>query len=251
VLASQLDHIAVAVPDLALAEDRWVRDLGGRLHKWYPHPDQTFLGQQYRFANGASLELIAETPHGSGFLSRFLARFGAAIHHVTLMVDDLHEAIRTVRRHGLDVVDVWDELEGWKEAFLRPSQVGGIVVQLAWEPSPSTLSVEAGMIQDLPTPPGAAGLLGVHLQHPDLVRAAQVWSVLGGEVDATDDRVTVRWESNPVSVTIQSGEPAGALALRMVGTPDLSRCPVAGPPVHGDPPAATSRATPRTAGGHV
>ena len=133
------DHVAVAVPSIDDSLSRW-RDALGGVVQWRFHNPAVFRGATLQFAGGAMLELLEPSegddrvrPTGGpdGFLTSFLDRFGAQVHHVTLKVPDLHEAIAEVRRHGLDAVDVDDTDPGWREAFLRPSQVGGMIVQIA------------------------------------------------------------------------------------------------------------------------
>src|SRR5688572_24302205 len=125
-----LDHVAVAVPDWRVAEQRWRNELGGGRSSAGKNP--VFSSRQLQFANGGKLELLTPTSDDStNFVRRFLDRFGSTVHHVTLKVPDLHGALRVINDAGLDAVDVNDSVDYWQEAFLRPSQVGGLVVQIA------------------------------------------------------------------------------------------------------------------------
>ena len=127
------DHVAIAVPDWDLAASRWADELGGRVVSWSINP--LFRSRQYRFVNGAKLELLTlpeDEAGGDHFVRRFLDRFGSQVHHLTLKVADIHDAIASVRAAGFDVIDVRTDGELWREGFLRPSQVGGLVVQLGW-----------------------------------------------------------------------------------------------------------------------
>ena len=69
------------------------------------------------------------------FLHRFLAQRGPGIHHVTFTVPSLSEACDRARAHGYLIVGYDDSDPEWKEAFLRPKEALGIVVQFA-EPGP-------------------------------------------------------------------------------------------------------------------
>jgi catechol 2,3-dioxygenase-like lactoylglutathione lyase family enzyme len=220
-LRAALDHVAVAVPDLDVAAKRWAGELGGG---HVAHGDNgVFTTRQLRFAGGGKLELIAPSPRspGGGFVGAFLDRFGPRIHHVTLKVPDLHEAIAVVRDGGYDVVDVQDTDDHWREGFLRPSQVGGLIVQVAW--SARTDEEWARDVGHVPVPPApdAADLHGPLLRHPDLDAARRLWTLLGARVRDVAEGLRCTWPGSPLDVVIAGGEPAGPVALRMAGTGPL------------------------------
>lgn len=220
-LQAVLDHVAIAVPDPDVAEKRWRDQLGGGLVAF--GDNGIFASRQLRFAAGGKLELLSPSPDsdGEGFVERFLSRFGTAIHHVTLKVPDLTAAIATVRAAGLDVVDIQNENEHWREAFLRPSQVGGMIVQIAWAAdSDEVWARRVGHTAEDPAP-GAATLHGPRLLHPDLARAAQLWGLLGATVDQADGTLRCTWPDSPLDVLVEAGAQAGPAELRMTGTGPL------------------------------
>lgn len=230
-LQAVLDHVAIAVPDPDVAQKRWRDQLGGGIVSF--GDDGTFFSRQLRFAGGGKLELLSPSPDsdGSGFVERFLARFGTAIHHVTLKVPDLRAAIATVEDAGLDVVDVQDSHNHWREGFLRPSQVGGLIVQIAWSAdSDEAWARRIGHTPEDPAP-DAAILHGPRLLHPDLDRAAELWSLLGAAVDRTDGALRCSWPDSPLDVLVEEGTPAGPAELRMEGAQPLPPDPDLGPAV--------------------
>ncbi|MBA2438402.1 MAG: VOC family protein [Acidimicrobiia bacterium] len=231
-LSAQLDHVAVAVPDWEIAQRRWCDQLGGGIVAW--GDSGVFASRQLRFANGTKLELLRPASNDPGnFVRRFLARFGSVVHHVTFKVADLGAALDVVRAGGLDVVDVDTSGSVWHEGFLRPSQVGGLVVQVAW--SGATDQEWAASIGHAPEPPapGAAELLGPTLRHPDLECARAVWTLLGAMITEEDGALRCRWPDSHLDVVIEPGEPAGPVALRMRGTPSLPAVDGTGPAVTG------------------
>ena len=211
-----LDHVAVAVPDWQVAERRWREELGGGRSSVGENP--VFGSRQLQFANGGKLELLTpanERPEN--FVRRFLDRFGSAIHHVTLKVPDLHAALDVIESAGLDAVDVNDSVEYWQEAFLRPSQVGGIVVQIAATTfDDDDWAAYTGFTREAPAA-GAAALLGPLLRHTDLDQAQRIWSTLGAAVSAKDNALRCTWPNSALDVVIERGEPVGPVALRMQG----------------------------------
>lgn len=230
-IAALPDHVAAAVPSIDAAAARWVQALGaGWLMPAWEAPGSGFVTRQARFAGGAKLELL-EPRSPDGFAAAFLARHGAGLHHVTLKVPALEPAVVTLTEAGLDVVDVSTDNDVWHEAFLRPSQVGGIIVQVAW-----AAHDDAGWAAFLGTTPeeprpDAARLLGPRLAHPDPAAAARLWELLGAEVDRDGDVLTARWPDAPLDIEVVAGPTAGPLGLRMRGTPPLPDDPVHGPAV--------------------
>ena len=226
------DHVAAAVPSIDAAHARW----RGRLGAGDWAGDGPFIGfrnHQYVFRGGAVLELLeGGDTEGAGFVQRFLDRFGASVHHVTLKVPDLPEALDVLAGAGLEVVDVDLTDERWQESFVRPSQVGGLIVQVA----ATSLAHEdwAALTGFTPTSPAEDGaqLLGPLLQHPDLGRARFVWETLGAAVtDVEEGVLEARWPDAPLTVRIRHGEVAGPVGLRFEGTSPLPSDPALGPAV--------------------
>lgn len=231
-IASHPDHVAIAVHDHPSALARWQAELGGGLWSRFHNPGR-FAGLQLRYVNGAKLELLTPSPEDDdpdSFLRGFLGRFGTRVHHVTLKVPDLPEAIATLEDEGFDVMDVDLSGEHWRESFLRPSQVGGLVVQVAWSAwTDEEWAEHTGNQPEEPT--GTAELVGPVLGHPDLDRAEAVWTTLGASLSRDDEGLTARWEGSPLEVRILAGDRAGTLGLRFRGTEPRPADPDLGPAV--------------------
>jgi catechol 2,3-dioxygenase-like lactoylglutathione lyase family enzyme len=224
------DHVAVAVPVTQTAAARWRDELGGAwVAPAFPNEAAGFASRQLRYRNGAKLELLEPTRQ-DGFAGRFVRRYGARIHHVTLKVPALLAAVDRLRADGFDVVDVFAEGDVWHEGFLRPSQVGGIIVQIAWAGrSEEDWAELAGFEPEVPAG-GGAQLRGPTLAHPDLGRAEQVWRSLGADVTRTAETTMVAsWPDEPLDVHIERGETPGPLGLRFTGAPELPARPDTGP----------------------
>ena len=225
-ITSVPDHVAVAVRDIDVALQRWRDDLGGRV-QWRFHNPAVFGGAAVQFRGGAFLELlqpsdsderVLTTGGPADFMRRYLDRHGPGVHHVTLKVPDLHEALATIAEAGLDAVDVDDSDPHWREAFLRPSQVGGLIVQLAatdWTTEEQAVA-EGSELQ--PVPDEGAVLLGPRLGSDDLDAAAATWTTLGGTVAREGDALRVRWEGSPLTIEIVPAATSGPIGLRFGGT---------------------------------
>lgn len=230
-----LDHVAVAVPPGDRAERRWRDELGAGPVS--AEDSGVFVARQFRFSGGGKLELLSPSPADpspDNFVRRFLERFGTEVHHVTLKVPSLPAALERLEAAGLDVVDVAQHGDVWHEAFLRPKQVGGLVVQVAWSPGGDDDWARRIGFPARPPAAGAPVLLGPRLRHPDLRAARRLWSVLGAEVTAADGRLVCRWPRSPLEVVVEEGAPAGPVALRLHGAPSRPPEEGVGPQVEGD-----------------
>ena len=135
-----LDHICQAFADRdELA--RWYADLAGFVQVWRTaddeHPDMADLVLN---VPGSSICWEVIMPRGEdSFIEKFLARNGAAAHHVTFQVADWDAALAACEHHGMNT---FDEESGvtdgaaWKHTFIHPKQTGGVLVQLFWEERP-------------------------------------------------------------------------------------------------------------------
>lgn len=230
-IAAVPDHVAAAVPSIDAAAPRWIDHLGGGwLMPSWSAPGSDFATRQARFAGGAKLELLEPRTAG-GFAARFLERHGAGVHHVTLKVPQLLPAVARLEEAGLDVVEVDTGNPYWHEAFLRPSQIGGLIVQVVWAlHDDEGWAAFLGATTSEPRP-DAARLRGPRLSHPDLDAAAQVWELLGAEVERDGEVVTARWPGAPLDVEVVAGARAGPLGVRMSGATGLPADGIHGPAV--------------------
>ena len=129
----RLDHVAVAVHSVEPALKLFRDALGGEYVGDGPLDSGDERGSwrwyQLRLPGGGKIELLE--PITDGFLTRYLEKRGEALHHITLKTDDIRASIDRVTAHGFEVVDVNLEDPNWKEAFLRPKQAHGTLIQLA------------------------------------------------------------------------------------------------------------------------
>ena len=228
-LDATIDHVAVAVHSIADAGRFWHDELGGG---WVggatTFEGPGFTARQLRFAGGGRLELLEPVTH-DGFVRRFLGRFGPRVHHVTLKVPDLLDAVADLEAAGYPPVDVSTALDDWHEAFLRPSQVGGMVVQVATSRA-SAEDWARHLGGEVEAPRGdAPALLGPTLRHPDLGEAARLWSTLGASVCRDHEVLEARWPSGALTIRIEPGQPPGPIGLRFDGVASLPDGPEGGP----------------------
>ena len=129
----RVDHVAVAVHDIAVAERFLIEVLGA-------HPnvtprlnhDETFYWADYILA-GFKIELVQPVDPEDGDIGRYLRKYGEGLHHISMEVKDIHEAIDHFEAQGSRVVqkDI-DKTVGWRDAFLSPRTSHGVLFQI-WD----------------------------------------------------------------------------------------------------------------------
>ncbi|HEX8133237.1 MAG TPA: methylmalonyl-CoA epimerase [Actinomycetes bacterium] len=129
----RLDHVGIAVTDLAAARAFYEQTLGLEVAHEEVLADQGVHELLFR-SGGAFVQLVAplapDTPVG-----RFLARRGEGVHHVGYLVPDVAAAVRELRADGIEVVDPAPRTGsgGTVVAFVHPKSMRGVLVELVEE----------------------------------------------------------------------------------------------------------------------
>lgn len=130
----RIDHIALAVPEIAPAFALWQSLLGlgagPQEHVAGLSVDAAFLMTP---AQGeACLELVAPNPpEKNPGLTKFLARRGG-LHHIAFAVADVQSALDELAERGVPLIDrqARPGARGHQVAFLHPRAMGGVLVEL-------------------------------------------------------------------------------------------------------------------------
>ncbi|MCK6458971.1 MAG: VOC family protein [Planctomycetes bacterium] len=120
----KVDHVGIAVADLDEARRTWDALLG-QTPVVEDVPTQKVRTATYP----CGIELVApQSPESP--ISRFLAKRGPGIHHVTLAVDDIAGELARLKSQGVKLVNEAPVkgAGGLPVAFLQP--VGGVLVEL-------------------------------------------------------------------------------------------------------------------------
>lgn len=133
-----LDHVAIAVPDLEEAIRRFAEDLGLSLDgvedveqastrtAFFPVSDPL---------HPTRVELVSPL-EGKGPLVNHLERRGAGLHHLCFRTDALEEDMRRLIDKGYRFTSEapMDGAHGTRVAFLHPKSTGGVLIELAEYP---------------------------------------------------------------------------------------------------------------------
>ena len=130
---TDVDHVGIAVADLDAAVARYRQTLGVEPAHRERVVDQGV--EEVLFAVGSSfIQLLGalgpDTPVG-----RFLVSRGPGLHHVAYRVDDVEAALEELRAQGARLIDEHGRpgSRGTTIAFIHPSAMGGVLVELVQE----------------------------------------------------------------------------------------------------------------------
>ncbi|HEX4108173.1 MAG TPA: VOC family protein [Solirubrobacteraceae bacterium] len=123
----RVDHVAIALPDIAAALPL-VRDgLGAGFIAGGDNPLNGLRVVHFQLP-GMKLELLAPLREDS-LISEHLAEHGAGLHHITIFVDDLPATIDAWDEQGMRTVGTELGSSVWKETFLHPADTFGALLQ--------------------------------------------------------------------------------------------------------------------------
>ena len=129
----RLDHVGIAVPDLAAARALYEQVLGLEVTHEEVIEEQGVHELLLR-AGDAFVQLVAPLSPDSP-VGRFLTKRGEGLHHVGYAVADIAAAVADLRTQGLEVIDPAPRIGsgGTTIAFLHPKSMQGVLVELVEE----------------------------------------------------------------------------------------------------------------------
>ena len=230
-IATQIDHIAVAIPHREPAVGRFLGGLGGGSVASGRRAGSTI--DQIRFSRGTKLELIGPDPDHAdrGRMEGFLAKHGSAIHHITLLVDDVADTVARLRAVGVEPSGVALGDPRYQEAFILPKDAGGVLVQLSWKDVDD--EGWARRYGHEPTAPRAdcADFIGARIAHTNLDAAAAQWVRLGATITRGAEGIVASWGPDDLRVHVVEGEPRSVEQLLFAGCPSMQGSPEVGPDI--------------------
>jgi methylmalonyl-CoA/ethylmalonyl-CoA epimerase len=131
-----LAHIGIAVRALEPAIERWTRGLGFTLQDT---ETLDMIGLRLAFLRAGDLVIeLLEPMSPDATVAKFLERRGEGIHHLSFFVDDMEGALVQAEAAGLSLIDRTprEGSHGTEVAFLHPSALGGVLVELCRRKAP-------------------------------------------------------------------------------------------------------------------
>jgi methylmalonyl-CoA/ethylmalonyl-CoA epimerase len=129
----KLHHVGIAVESVKEAVPVFEKLLGSS-----PLHQETVEDQKVRvavFSVGESRIELLEATSADSAVGRFIAKHGPGVHHLTLSVQNLAEALAELERRGIRLVDRAPRTGAGNEqiAFLHPKSTAGVLIELVEE----------------------------------------------------------------------------------------------------------------------
>jgi methylmalonyl-CoA epimerase len=130
----RLDHIAIAVPDLQAALQRFVEDFGielaGQEDVLTESTTTAFLPIE-----GTKIELIHPID-GQGPVAKYLDKRGGGLHHLCFETDDIEADMSRLKAKGYRFLSDVPKpgAHGTRVAFIHPKSTDGVLIELAEHP---------------------------------------------------------------------------------------------------------------------
>ena len=125
-----LDHIAIAVPDLQRAIDRFLGDFG-LTFEGTENVEAAKTTTAFFPIDGTSIELVH--PHdGQGPLVQYLEKRGPGIHHLCFRSDNLDEDVVNLKGKGYRFLSDKPSVgaHNTRVIFIHPKSCDGVVIEL-------------------------------------------------------------------------------------------------------------------------
>ncbi|MCZ6707644.1 MAG: VOC family protein [Chloroflexi bacterium] len=132
----RFDHYSIAVPDSEKAIAFHEKLFGLETAHRFNSPSEGFNGAVLDMPKKQGQIEILEPAGDDSFLHGYLEKHGAGVHHITIEVEDIEEAVAYLREEmGIEPYrGIWSDGE-WRQTFVHPRDSGGVLYQLfEWEP---------------------------------------------------------------------------------------------------------------------
>lgn len=125
-----LDHIAIAVPDLQKAIERFAEDFGLTLKGQEDVPEAK-TSAAFLDVERTSIELIHPL-NGEGPVQKYLEKKGGGIHHLCFRSDDIDADVERLKGKGYEFLSdaPTPGAHNCKVIFIHPKSADGILIEL-------------------------------------------------------------------------------------------------------------------------
>lgn len=144
----RIDHIAIVVPDIELAQQFYEGALGMRVEHIEQVDDQQVI-VAFLPAGESEIELVEPLNDTSG-VAKYLSKRGPGIHHICVEVDDLDEMLATLKNKSVRLINETPIIGsgGKRIAFIHPESTFGVLVEL-YESRPEEPELRANALEAL------------------------------------------------------------------------------------------------------
>jgi len=129
----KIEHIGIAVKDLAHSSDLYRRLLGYESYKTEEVRSEKVITEFFK-AGKSKIELL-QAISGESAIARFIEKRGEGIHHIAFSVDNIVEEMARLKAEGFQLLS--DEPKKGADnklvCFIHPKTVGGVLIELCQE----------------------------------------------------------------------------------------------------------------------
>ena len=126
-----LDHIAIAVPDLEAAIQRFMADFGLE-YEGTEDVESAKTSTAFFPLPATSIELVHPL-RGEGTIAKYLEKRGGGIHHLCFRTDDIESDVARLKEKGYQFIG--DEptpgAHGARVIFIHPNSCDGVLIELS------------------------------------------------------------------------------------------------------------------------
>lgn len=129
----KIEHLGIAVEDLALANKLYTSLLGAAPYKQEVVESEGVTTSFFQIGE-SKIELLAATNPNSP-IAKFLEKRGPGIHHIAYAVDDIKAEMKRLESEGFTLLSEEPKpgADGKMVAFLHPKSSGGVLVELCMD----------------------------------------------------------------------------------------------------------------------
>ncbi len=127
---SHIEHIGIAVKDLAVAIPYYAKVLGLTCYNIEEVKEQK-VKTAFFMVGQTKIELL-ESTDPEGAVGKFIEKKGEGVHHIAFAVEGLENALEHVAEQGVQLIDKTPRngAEGLSIAFLHPKSTMGVLTEL-------------------------------------------------------------------------------------------------------------------------
>jgi methylmalonyl-CoA/ethylmalonyl-CoA epimerase len=133
-VVKNIDHIAIAVNNLAVAAPIFETILGTTIYK-KEMVESEGVCTHFLQIGETKIELLESTPE-NGTLAKFLQKKGQGMHHIALEVDDIYLEMNRLQAQGFELLNDIPKIGADHKliCFLHPNTTAGVLVELVQTP---------------------------------------------------------------------------------------------------------------------
>ncbi len=135
-MITSLDHIAIAVPDMEKAINRFMNDFGITFNGT-EDVERAKTSTAFFPIAGTQLELIHPIRQGEGPVAKYLANKGGGLHHLCFSTDDILGDVEMLKAKGYSFLSEQPSsgAHGCQVIFIHPKSCDGVLIELSQPPA--------------------------------------------------------------------------------------------------------------------